>query len=333
MVKDIRLDNAKGILILSVVFGHLVELFIAKSAYYQALYTAIYLFHMPLFVMIAGMHSKAHLLATDYKKVVTKLVFPLIFFQILYLAFIGIRTGEITEPPLQPYWILWFLLSLITWRLALPLFVRIPFCIAIAFAIALAAGFCESIDYTLSLSRTLYFSPFFLIGHKHGKKIFAFAVAHRQLFALSFLLIVSGVAWWSLAGLPHKALYGAVGYSADPAIQSMPAVGRGVILVLSFAGACGALALFYFRQTLLIYLGQRSFTVFLLHGFAIKVLSFAMKRLQIEPSLPLLPALLAISLSIAVAASLLDPWLNRFFEAIGSGLHVMAQRLLPNSSS
>lgn len=316
--RDVRLDNVKGVLILLVVFGHVLELFLAKSALYRAIYSGIYIFHIPLFVMIAGMLSKATLQATDFEKIITRLLLPLIIFQILYVGFIGLKSSHPAVPLLQPYWILWFLLSMIFWRLALPLFVRVPFFLAISFAIALAAGFSKSIAYTLSLSRTLYFFPFFLIGYSHGKRIIAFAVAHRHLLALIFLLIFAGIGWWSLIGLPHNALYGSLGYAAVPVIKTAPAVGRALVLVLSFACAAGALALFYFPRELFINLGRRSLTVFVLHGFAVMGLSALVNRLHIEPSALLLPALLGISLSIAVAASLFDPWLNRLYEAIGS---------------
>lgn len=316
--RDVGLDNVKGVLILLVVFGHVLELFVAKSALYRAIYSGIYIFHIPLFVMIAGMLSKATLHAADVKKIVTKLLLPLIIFQCLYLAFIGLKASHPTVPLLQPYWILWFLLSMVFWRLALPLFVRVPFFIAVSFAIALAAGFSKSIGYTLSLSRTLYFFPFFLIGYAYGKRIVAFAVAHRHLLALMFLSILTGVACWSLMGLPHSALYGSLGYAAVPVIETSPAVGRALVLVLSFACGAGALALFYFPQALLSSLGQRSLSVLVLHGFVVMVLSALVNRMQIEPSALLLPVLLAISLSIAVATSLFDPWLNRLYEAIGN---------------
>lgn len=320
--RDTRLDNVKGVLILLVVFGHVLEPFITRSALYLAIYSGIYLFHIPLFVMIAGMHSKASLVAADVKKILTRLLLPLIIFQFLYLGFLGLKHSHEAVSLLQPYWILWFLLSMIFWRLALPLFVRIPLFVAVSFGMALAAGFSDSIGYTLSLSRTLYFFPFFLIGYAYGKRIVAFAAAHRHLLALTFLLTVAGAACWSVMGLPHRALYGSLGYAAVPVIDTMPALGRALLLVLSFACSAGALALFHFPQALLVKLGQRSLSVLVLHGFAVMVLSALVSRLQIAPSVLLLPVLLAISLSIAVAASLFDPWLNRLYEAIGSGFRL-----------
>lgn len=272
--------------------------------------------------MIAGMLSKATLRPADLGKMATRLLLPLLIFQCLYVGLVDLRAGHHVVSLLRPYWILWFLLSLICWRLMLPVFARILLFVALAFAIALAAGFSKHIGYALSLSRTLYFFPFFLIGYAHGKKIVAFADAHRSLLALVFLLGVAAGAWWSLSGLPYAALYGSLGYADVAAIAAMPAIGRALVLALSSVCAVGALALFRFRQPGLVKLGQRSLSVFVLHGFAVMGLAAVINRLHVEPSALLMPAWFAIALAIAVTTSLLDPWLNRLYDAVGKRLRL-----------
>ncbi|TJY67440.1 hypothetical protein E4J89_15285 [Arthrobacter sp. CAU 1506] len=59
--RDHRIDTAKGALIVLVVLGHLLEVtnFWDAETFRLAL-TAIYLFHMPAFVFLAGITAKAN---------------------------------------------------------------------------------------------------------------------------------------------------------------------------------------------------------------------------------------------------------------------------------
>ena len=58
-MRDTRFDTLKAVLIALVVFGHIIEPLIKGDAVYRSLYAAIYIFHMPLFVLIAGVFSKS----------------------------------------------------------------------------------------------------------------------------------------------------------------------------------------------------------------------------------------------------------------------------------
>jgi len=57
--RDYLFDNIKGLLILLVVFGHMIESFaFKKSTSINVMYYAIYTFHMPIFIFISGYFSK-----------------------------------------------------------------------------------------------------------------------------------------------------------------------------------------------------------------------------------------------------------------------------------
>lgn len=55
--RDPYLDLVKGILILLVIFGHMLEL--ADGVVGDVIYHFIYFFHMPLFVLISGYLTKS----------------------------------------------------------------------------------------------------------------------------------------------------------------------------------------------------------------------------------------------------------------------------------
>jgi fucose 4-O-acetylase-like acetyltransferase len=320
--RDTRIDSVKGVLIILVVFGHLLTPFTDRSALYKAIYAGIFVFHMPLFVMIAGMFSKPKLNDSAFWSIFSRLVLPLVIFQCLYVGSISVISRHSAAPVWQPYWILWFLSCTLLWKVTLPLVLRIRYCVAILIAVTLAAGYIDKIGPTLDLSRLLYFFPFFLIGHLYGRDIVAFAMTHRRaygmVFGLVFGLVVAGTAWWSSHGLSRETLYGCFGYTYAPVIEGAPAVGRLLMLALSLVASIAALALFAGSWNFMIRIGQRSLAVYLLHGFAVIAVRSLLQRLAIEPSLLLLSMLLAVAVGIAYTTSLLDAPLNDVFRSISA---------------
>jgi fucose 4-O-acetylase-like acetyltransferase len=311
--RDVRIDSVKGGLMILVVMGHLLEIYTSRSPLYMAICSAIYVFHMPLFVLTAGMFSKVVMEEKDCRAIVSRLIVPLVIFQTLYLALLAAKSGRLAAPPLQPHWILWFLLSMVLWRLALPLFARIRYGVAGAVLIALAAGYNPEIGYAFSLSRTLYFFPFFLLGYLYRERILATIPAWRWPMLPVLALILGGVMWWSFAGLPHEALYGSRGYDAAPVLADAPLLGRGLMLALSLLASFAALAVMSVRSRFLAWLGQRSLSIFVLHGFFI----MALGKLKLAPGPLLLVGLAAVAVVIAAVTAFCDPYLGRLYDAIG----------------
>jgi len=320
--RDIRIDSVKGGLMILVILGHLLEIYTARSPLYMAICSAIYVFHMPLFVITAGMFSKVVLEEKDCRALVSRLIVPLVIFQTLYLALIAAKSGKLAAPPLQPHWILWFLLSMMLWRLALPLFARIRYGVAAAVLVALAAGYNPEIGYAFSLSRTLYFFPFFLLGYQYRERILATIPTWRWPMLPVLALILGGMMWWSFAGLPHEALYGSRGYDAAPVLADTPLLGRGLMLAISLLASLAALAAMSVRSRFLACLGQRSLSIFVLHGFII----MALGKLKLAPSPLLLVALAALAVVIAVVTAFCDPYLSRLYDAIGRFVYRSAPR-------
>ena len=156
-----RLDNIKGLLIILVFFGHLIE----SYAFYgkgQAVFQFIYLFHMPAFTFCSGYFASVN---TSRKKLWTNIAYPYIIFQSLYYLFRVFVLKETINSVtfLTPSWILWYLLSLFFWNLLLPLFdtskCKCALLITLTcFLFGLAIGFNPSAGYFLSISRTaVYF--------------------------------------------------------------------------------------------------------------------------------------------------------------------------------
>ena len=158
-------DNLKAIAIFFVVLGHLLECFSFSSKH--VIYSLIYVFHMPLFVFISG-----YLCKFGFKKTLTKLVLPLVLFQVIYSCFDALLNNRgISISLVQPYWHLWYLFSLICWKvLFLPLskikktWLKIVV-IVLCFILSLSLGFYPNLTRKFSAGRTIFFFPFFVLGY------------------------------------------------------------------------------------------------------------------------------------------------------------------------
>lgn len=150
-------DNVKGLLIVLVVLGHLLERLPMGNT--LAGYKLIYLFHMPLFVFCSG-----YLASSSTDKIVKKILVPYVICQFIYCVF-SMQVIQATTP----IWILWYLLALCFWRLTTPLLDKVGpwFRIPLIFAMIIISclfGFDDSVGYFVSFSRIIVFYPYFMTG-------------------------------------------------------------------------------------------------------------------------------------------------------------------------
>ncbi|GGO05945.1 acyltransferase family protein [Saccharibacillus kuerlensis] len=164
--RDAYFDNIKVLLIALVVVGHLIEP-LSGSEIFRPLYLFIYSFHIPLFVLISGFFCK-RITSGDYRiKVVGSLIVPYLIFETLYSLFDYYVLGaqKLRFSYFTPYWLMWFIFSMIIWKMLLPYAVKIRWALPISFAIAILAGYAADAEYYASISRTIVFFPFFLAGY------------------------------------------------------------------------------------------------------------------------------------------------------------------------
>lgn len=168
--RDQYWDSLKFVLIFLVVYGHTIG---SSGVFNHAMYGFIYLFHMPLFIFISGRFSQIKDKG-KYKKGILKLLETYIVFQILWRLFAFVSEKDFSQlfPKLidSPWWILWYLFSLICWRTIIYL---IPeryihnqplLIIPISLFIGIIGGFIP-IDLQFSFQRTAAFFPFFVLGY------------------------------------------------------------------------------------------------------------------------------------------------------------------------
>ncbi|MGE4423862.1 MAG: acyltransferase family protein [Pseudodesulfovibrio sp.] len=263
--RDTRIDNAKGLLIILVVMGHLAWPVPSGDRAADALYFFVYFFHMPMFALVSGYLSRAEAGRAALVRNARLLLAPYVVFFALHALILRLM-GEPPYPFLQGLYGLWYLLSLFCWRAILPYVRRIPFALPASIVLALAVGFVPFIGLDLSLSRTLVLLPFFLAGHRLREKgTPPTAVFGRPAGAM---LVAAGLllAWW-LSGYRFQAmLYGNGPYAALGPGLGVGLAARAIQLAVAFGLGLGALALVPSGGNPLTRIGRHSLHAYLLHS-------------------------------------------------------------------
>ncbi|WP_372700052.1 acyltransferase family protein [Arthrobacter sp. JSM 101049] len=259
--RDPVLDAAKGFLIILVVLGHLLARTDPSAAVAtHALITGIYAFHMPAFVFLAGITSKPSGIGRRCAQFLTLLA----VFQVAYFLAKHLLGSDESFPWVTPAWLLWFLLSMTFWTLLTPVIVRFPRAsLALSVAVSLGAGMVDAVGYPFSLSRTLVFLPFFVAGFTHGRKVLArvagLGLRGRAVVAGAALAVFAGLLTWSP---DHNWFFGSKGFDVLE-VSDLSGVAHRAVLT------AGLLVLMPRKPTLLNRFGQRSLSIYLLHGFVV----------------------------------------------------------------
>jgi fucose 4-O-acetylase-like acetyltransferase len=207
---------------------------------------------------------------------------PYLLFQTLYILFAQrALNANISLQYTTPYWLLWYLLAGIGYQLLIPMYdtpslrgkcVRM----VLVFAAALLAGCDRTIGYYASLSRFLVFQPWFLLGYycrKHAPQLREILNSCKLPLRLASLLgVLASVYFLQVIPVTANMLYGSYSYANQnysPLIRSALMV-IALLWILFLFG--GLFPLLNRKLPLLTALGQNTLPVFLLHGFAVRVI-------------------------------------------------------------
>lgn len=162
--RDPFFDNAKYFAILLVVAGHsLANLLNVPMA--KGLYIFIYMFHMPLFIVITGYFSRNWTFAGGKaRKLITNVGVPYVVFEVAYSLYDWLAgRNELEISLLNPYYLTWFLIALFMWRLSTPVWqqIRWPLAVAVAFALL---SYMSNLGGTFDIHRVFGLLPFYVLG-------------------------------------------------------------------------------------------------------------------------------------------------------------------------
>ncbi|WP_024613605.1 acyltransferase family protein [Clostridium sp. Ade.TY] len=177
--RDFFFDTLKGFLILFVIIGNSLELASPKSVNTHYFILFLYMFHMPMFTFVSGYFSKLSSRTTIEKvKYTFKLYIVAQFFYIIFYKYILGNEGYAFEF-MHSQWTLWYLLSLTCWYVLSDYVTNKKKWLIGSILLALLVGFDNSIGSYGSLSRTIFFFPFFIMGMSFDKKYIDVIKKHK----------------------------------------------------------------------------------------------------------------------------------------------------------
>ncbi|WP_431028380.1 acyltransferase family protein [Lysinibacillus sp. LZ02] len=273
MKRTAYFDNAKAILIYLVVLGHLMSGYLNENQSVDTLYLVMYLFHMPAFILIAGHFSRKVKSLDDIKKLVKTLVLPYIIFQILYtLYYRNVFGDHVQFEFFEPRYALWFLVSMVMWKMMLWIFSSHKGMIIVSIVVSLLVGYVSEVNEWLSLSRTFFFFPFFLMGYYLNREIFVkmknkWNVRVAGMLAgtlIVFVYLYGDVRWkeWFFGRVPYEDIsYGLLESSV---------LSRLFIYVLMIVSTYIFLSLVPTKNQFYTNIGGKTLGVYLLHLFIVR---------------------------------------------------------------
>lgn len=314
-IRDPFFDNARSLLMVLVVVGHVIRPMVEGGGPMRALYLWIFAFHMPMFVLLSGYFSKRLVTTTNGRaRLAVRLLVPYLLFQGVWLAMGKPKKADDLSALSVPYWLMWFLLALFLWRLTLPLYARFRFAIPMTLVASVLAGLSSDLGRTFTLMRLVSFWPFFVIGYRMDAAAFhrlRSPSTRRRAFITLGVLFASMVAWgdhvllnWTYLNKPYAEM------SLDAV--SGPLVRVAVLSVAMIAGFA-FLSLVPVRATWFSSFGTRTLTVYLLHGFVVRGLQDAGFYRHVDETWE---AFALIPLGIAITVALSWRFLDRALSAV-----------------
>lgn len=199
--RDYWFDNAKAFLILCVFMGHICECLIktvpfegGTPQWLNNLFNFIYVFHMPVFMIISGRFAKGRVNRNDWVTTINKLIVPYIvvqFFMMLFYCVIGFSKVTVTSF-FSPGYGLWYILVLGLYQMITPHLLKVfrnKWLLLFASLIFMIILSYQKYPFPAPLPRILNFYPFFIFGYLTAGYSFDFCkkAIFRVLSAFAFI--------------------------------------------------------------------------------------------------------------------------------------------------
>ncbi|MEU1011748.1 acyltransferase family protein [Streptomyces sp. NPDC005890] len=271
--RDSFFDNAKYLAIVLVAMGHSWEPLKGDSRILEGVYTVVYAFHMPAFIIISGFFSRSFDMRPDrLKRLITGVAVPYVLFETAYPLFKNAVTGSHEDISLlDPWYLTWFLVALFVWRLTTPVWKLVRWPLPVALGIAMLATVSPNIGDDLDLQRVLQFLPYFVLGlcmkpeHFHLVRRRWVRIVSVPVFAAAL-----AVGWWAVPRM-HTGWF----YHRDSAQELGAPWWCGPVMALAMMGCSLVLTACFFawvprRRMWFTALGAGTLYGYLLHGFLVK---------------------------------------------------------------
>lgn len=230
---------------------------------------------MPAFIIISGVFYSLH---SSKLNSLSKVIVPFIVYSVGYELIFYMSNMEFSDyiSNFSPVWIMWYLYSLIIWRLVTPAILKYtPYkrTIIIVTTISFILLSLDVFGYTFGLARTIYFYPMFLFGYMYRSLILKLISndKFKLLSALAFITILLVVV---MMDFDYRIWFGSynmieLGYSFIDGITVkflvfFISIGISLLLFLSI----------FSRECFLTRTGNKTLYIYLMHGILIRLYSY-----------------------------------------------------------
>ena len=282
--RDYWYDNIKAFLIITVVIGHFASGgtgggFGGETALLLMLKKFIYVFHMPVFMIVTGRFSKSRINNNDWPKVISKVIVPYIICQTLMLLVCSFMKDDIMSKNfsyLNPMYGMWYMLNAGVYTMFTARFKKFKWLFPVSLAAAILVGFGFSILYG-GFHRMVCYYPFFLFGYYTANVKFDFCKKpwFRVLAALAFVAVAVYIFYrgkyvnYSLLSMNKTYWYIARATHSNAYRVCFNAVGRYIMAFLFFFIILGIIPT---KKTFFSHLGKYSIYIYVLHLYIVIIL-------------------------------------------------------------
>lgn len=269
--RDSRIDSIKGLLMLFVILGHIIGL-CGTGNVNNMVREFLLSVDMPLFIFISGYFTKIKSDIKAFWSGLLPILVVLLIFHFINVFILCVIQGHNfgLKHLVTPYWTLWYLLSLLFWKIMLQYspkaLLNSPYVfIVIAIVISIFCGLMPN-GRVFSIQRTLNFFPFFLFGYYVKQGIFKKRLWPNwmswTIICVVIGLIVSETTPFESAKL---LLRGADHYNIHYIPSKIYYLFRSFALIMSIFNVM-------FDNKFLSYIGRDTMVYYLYHGLVIKFL-------------------------------------------------------------
>jgi fucose 4-O-acetylase-like acetyltransferase len=276
--RDPYFDNAKYLAILLVASGHVIAGLglSGKTPVAEATYYFIYMFHMPLFIVITGYFSRNFTFSGGKsRKLITNLGVPYVVFELSYSVMDWrMSDHELRISLLDPIYLTWFMLALFLWRLSTPVWqqIRWPFAVAVIIGLLSYTG---PLSGQLDMHRVFGLAPFYVLGLCLRKEHFEQLRRPWVPYAGALTLLLGFLMMFYVKDhLKYSWLYWRDSNKSLGAGELDGTVTRILIMAAAMVLVAAFLAVVPHRRTWFTRLGATTIYAYLLHGFLVKYVQY-----------------------------------------------------------
>ncbi len=272
--RDAFFDNAKYLAIVLVAIGHAWEPLKGDSRILEGVYTVVYTFHMPAFIIISGFFSRSFDASPNrLKRLITGVAVPYVVFETAYPLFKRWIDHDPSQEisVLDPWYLTWFLCALFIWRMTTPIWKMVRWPLPLALGLAMLATVTPEIGDDLDLQRVLQFLPYFVLGLCMKPEHFQMVRTRTvRILSVPVFAVALAVGWWAVPRM-NTAWF----YHRDSAQELGAPWWAGPVMVLAMFGCSLLLTACFFawvprRHMWFTALGAGTLYGYLLHGFLVK---------------------------------------------------------------